>query len=45
MADFNRIVGLMMAHKLTPLNAGRQLRQDIIAAANDDALDLVVDTR
>ena len=45
LADFNRIVGLMLSHKLTPLNAGRQLRQNIIAAANEDALDLVVDTR
>jgi hypothetical protein len=45
MDDFNRIIGLMLPHKLGPLNAGRQLRQDIIAAANDDALDLVVDTR
>jgi hypothetical protein len=45
MDDFNRIVGLMLPHKLGPLNAGRQLRQDVIAAANDEALDLVVDTR
>ena len=45
LADFNRIVGLMVTHKLTPLNAGRQLRQDVIAAVDEDALDLVVDTR
>ncbi|MHC4301981.1 MAG: DUF4376 domain-containing protein [Planctomycetota bacterium] len=44
-ADFNRIVSLMLAHKLTPLDAGRQLRQDVIAAVDEDALDLVVDTR
>jgi hypothetical protein len=43
--DFDRIVGLMLTHKLTPLNAGRQLRQDVIAAADEDTLDLVVDTR
>lgn len=45
MTDFNRIVGLMLTHKLTPLNAGRQLRQDVIAAVDEDALDLVMDTR
>lgn len=45
MTDFNRIVGLMLTHKLTPLNTGRQLRQDVIAAVDEDALDLVMDTR
>jgi hypothetical protein len=45
LADFSRVVGLMQPHKLTPLNQGRQLRQDILDAADEDSLDLVVDTR
>jgi hypothetical protein len=43
--DFNRILNLMVPHKLGKLDGGRELRKGILAAADTPALDLVVDTR